>query len=204
LAGELLWDTRFIIARRGRDHAFEPTRYVRRLRLGDHAVLFYETQDFKRQISFPFLLAGLLKGEAAVYIASEHELDSEAQEIMGYGISVDHFRTEAFTIMSADEWFLEKGKVQAKTIIANWLRLVKEKQKAGFTGVRGAAEMEFFFNYAKSKELLRLEAALGKQLAPNLCGLCIYDKHMLDGEQFNRLNICHGHSIFRGSAVKTI
>ncbi|MFQ5758960.1 MAG: winged helix-turn-helix domain-containing protein, partial [Candidatus Bathyarchaeia archaeon] len=41
LAGELMWDTRFLIARRGRDLALEPRRYVRRLRLGDHAILFY-------------------------------------------------------------------------------------------------------------------------------------------------------------------
>lgn len=203
LAVELICDTRFLIERRGRELAFEPTRYVRRLRLGDHAVLFYDTEDFKREISFPFLLAGLLKGEAVVYLVSEHELDSKRREILGYGISVDHFQKKAFTIMSADEWYLEKGKTQAKTIIANWLKFVKEKRKAGFLGLRAATEMEVFFNNAKSKELFRYEAALGRQLTSNLCGLCLYDKHRLDGEQFNKLNNSHGHSIIKGIAVKT-
>lgn len=203
LAGELIWDTRFLVARGRRDLPYDPTRYVRRLRLRDHAVLFYDTEDFKHQILFPFILAGLLKGEAVVYIASEHELDSKRREIKGYGINVDHFRTEALTIMSADEWFLKKGKVQTKTIIANLMTLVKKKQKAGFTGVRGTAEMEFFFNNAKSGEVLKLETALGRQLAPNLCGLCLYNLHRLDGEQFFKLSNCHGHSIIKRIAVKT-
>ncbi|MFQ6080971.1 MAG: MEDS domain-containing protein [Candidatus Bathyarchaeia archaeon] len=200
LAGELIWDIRFIIERGGRDLAHEPTRYVRRLRFRDHAILYYDTEDVKHEITFSFLVAGLPKGEAVVYVVSEHKLDSEGQAIQRYGISVDHFRRGAFTIMSAEEWFLRKGKVQAKTIIDNWLTFAKEKQKAGFTGLRGAAEMEFFFNYAKAKEALRLEAALGRQLPPNLCGLCLYDTHRLDEKQFIQLKKSHGHLIFKGMA----
>jgi len=203
LAGELIWDIRFIIERGGRDLALEPTRYVRHLMFGDHAVLYYDAEDVKREISFSFLEAGLPRGEAVVYLVSENKLDSESQAIQRYGISADHFRSGAFTIMPANEWYLEKGKAQANTIIANWLTLLKEKQKAGFTGLRGATEMEVFFNYAKTEELLRYEAAVGRQLPPNLCALCLYDTHKLDEEQFIQLNKSHGHSIFKGIALKT-
>lgn len=203
-ACELMWDTRFLIARRGRNLTLEPRRYVRRLRLGDHTVLFYDTEDVKREISFPFLEAGLLKGEAVVYVVSENKLDSEGREIQRYGLSVDRFPKEAFTIMPSYECYLKKGKAQAKTIIANWLALAKEKQKAEFTGLRAAGEMEVFFDYVKTKELLRYEVALGRKLAPNLCGLCLYDMHRLDGKQFTRLNKCHGHSIFKGIALNLL
>jgi len=195
LAGELIWDTRFIIERGGRDLALEPTRYVRRLRLGDHAVLYYDAEDVKREISFSFLEAGLPKNEAVVYFVSEHKLDSEGREIQRYGISADYFRTEAFTIMSAEEWYLKKGKAQAKTIIANTLTLLKEKQKAGFTGLCVAAEMKVFFDYGKTEELLRYEAALGRKLPPNLCALCLYETHRLDENQLAQLRKCHGHEI---------
>ena len=204
LAGELILDIRFTIDRGGRDLAHEPTRYVRRLRFGDHAVLYYDTEDVKREITFPFLEAGLPKGEAVVYVVSEHKLDSESREIQRYGISADHFSTEAFTIMSADEWYLKKGKAQAKKIIANWQTLIKEKQKAGFTGVRGAGEMEVFFDNAKVKELLRCEAALGRQLAFDLCALCLYDTHRVDENQFVRLKKSHGHLISQDIALVTI
>jgi len=203
LAGELIWDIRFIINRGGRDLAHEPSRYVRHLRFRDHAVLYYNIEDVKREICFSYIEAGLPKNEAVVYIVSENKLDSEYREIQRYGISADYFRTEAFTIMPAEEWYMKKGKAQAKTIIANWLTLLKERQKAGFTGLRGAGEMEVFFNYAKTEELLRYEAALGRQLPPNLCGLCLYNTQRLDEEQFLELNKRHGHLIFKGIAVKT-
>jgi len=203
LAGELIWDTRFIVDRGGRDLTHEPTRYVRRLRFGDHAILYYDTEDIKREISFSFLEAGLPKGEAVVYLVSDHRLGSEGQAIQRHGISANCFRMGAFTIMSADEWYLKKGKAQAKTIIANWLMLAKEKQKAGFTGLRGAGEMEVFFDNAKIKELLRYEAAFGRQLPLNLCALCIYDMNRLDEDQIIKLKKCHGHEIFKDTALKT-
>jgi len=203
LAGELIWDTRFIIERGGRDLAHEPTRYVRHLRSGDHAVLCYDAEDVKREICFSFLEAGLPKNEAIVYLVSEHKLDSEGREIQRYGISADYFHTEAFTMMPAEEWYMKKGKAQAKTIIANTLTLLKKKQKAGFSGLRGAGEMEVFFNYAKTEELLRYEAALGRQLPPNLCVLCLYETHRLDENQLVQLGKCHGHEIFKDIALKT-
>jgi len=203
VAGELIWDIRFIIARGGRDLANEPTRYVQRLGFGDHAVLYYDTEDVKREITFSFLEAGLPKGEAVVYLVSEHRLNSEVREIQRYGISGDYLRNGTFTLMSAYEWYLEKGKAQAKTIIANWEKLLKEKQKAGFKGLRGAGEMEVFFDNAKIKELLRYEAALGRQLALDLCALCLYDANRLEEKQFIQLNEYHGHEIFKDIALKT-
>jgi len=203
LAAELIWDAYFLIAGHGVDLEHEPKRYVRRLRLGDHAVLFYDSEDIKREISFLFLLAGLLKGEAVVYVVSEHKLDSESREIQRCGINLDKFRKGVFTIMSADEWYLRKGEARAERIIANWQKLLKENQKAGFTGLHAAGEVDVFIKYAKSKEMLRYEATLGRQLSLNLCALCLYDTHKLDEEQFLELNKRHGHSIFKGMAVKT-
>lgn len=105
--------------------------------------------------------------------------------------------------MSADEWYLRKGKAQAETIIANWLTLLKEKQRAGFKGLRAAGEMEAFFDYAKIKELFRYEASLGRQLTSSMCVLCFYDMNRLDENQLIRLIKCHGHLIFKDIVGKT-
>jgi len=204
LAGELIWDTRYIMDRGGRDLTHEPTRYVQRLKFGDHAIFYYDTENVKREISFPFLEAGLPRGEAVIYLAPEHKLDAESQAIQRYGVTAEHLRNEAFTMMSAEEWYLERGKVQAKKIIANWFTLLKQKQKAGFTGLRGAGEMEVFFDNAKVKELLRYEAALGRQFTVDLCVLCLYDTNRLDDGQIIQLKKCHGHEIFRDIALKTV
>jgi len=203
LAGELIWDVRFIIDRGGRDLVYEPTRYVRRLKFGDHTLLYYDTENVKREITFSFLEAGLPKGEAVVHILSEHKLNSEARELQRYGISGDYLRNGTFTLMSAHEWYLKKGRAQAKTIVANTLALLKEKQKAGFTGLRGAGEMEVFFDNAKIKELLGYEEALGRQLAFDLCALCLYDAQRVDENQFIQLKKSHGHLISQDIALVT-
>ena len=180
------------------------TNYVQYLGLGDHAVGFYNTEDFKHKLLFPFLEAGLQKNDAVIYLVSEHRLSSEDQAILRYGIDRGQFRTGALTIMSAREWYLKKGKAQAKTIIANWLALLKEKKKAGFTGLHVVGEMGVFFDYAKSKEVLRYEAELDRQFASDLCGLCLYDMNKLDTKQSIQLCNCHGHLISKGVVGKTI
>lgn len=203
LAGELILDIRFTIARGRRDLAHEPIRYAKRLRLGDHAILYYDTEDVKHEITFPFLEAGLPKGEAVVYFVSENKLDSECRRIAYFGISDDYFRTGAFTIMSVDEWYLEKGKAHAKTILTNGLALLKEKQKAGFKGLRVAGETDAFFHNAKVEELLTYEAALGRHFDFDLCALCLYNMDWLDEKQVIQLNKYHGHRILKDIALVT-
>ena len=201
LASELIWDIRFIISRGRRDVQQEPTRYVRHLTSGDHALLLYDNERVKREIAYSFLEAGLEKGEAVVYLVSKNKLDSENREIQRYGIATDYFRNGTFALLTAEEWYLKKGKGQAKTIMANWLALVKEKQQIGFRGIRVAAEMEAFCKHAIDK-LLRYEAALGRQLPSNMCGLCLYNTEMLDEKQLAQLIKCHSHLISRDISWK--
>jgi hypothetical protein len=148
------------------------------------------------------LEAGLPKGEAVVYVVSENKLGSESQALQRYGIGASYFDTGAFTIMSSDEWFMKDGKAQPNTIIDNWRTIVKEKRKAGFTGVRGAVEMKLMLNYSR-EQLLRLETMLGKKITINLCALCIYDTNDLEEKQVIQLNKYHGHEIFKDIALKT-
>jgi hypothetical protein len=204
LAGELIWDIRFIISRGGRDLVQEPTRYVRHLRFGDHAFLLFDTQDARDEICFSFLEAGLPKNEAVVYLVSERKIDSESLKIQRYGIKADYFQKEAFTIRSAEEWYLKKGKAQPKRIIANWLKLLNEKEKAGFTGLRVAGEMSVFLDNAKIKELLKYEAMLGRQIAYNVCALCLYDTNKIDEKQIAQLTKCHGHLISKDMSWKIV
>jgi hypothetical protein len=58
--------------------------------------------------------------------------------------------------------------------------LIKEKQKYGLTWLRAAGDMELFFDYAKTKELLRYDKDLGKKPPRNMCGLCINSENRLN------------------------
>jgi DNA-binding transcriptional ArsR family regulator len=204
LAGELIWDIRFIISRGRRDLQQEPTGYVRRLVFGDHALLLCNAEDAQREITFSYLEAGIPKQEAALYLVSENRLDLESQKIQTHGVSTGCFRNGSFTIMSAEKWYLREGKAHAGTIMANWLALAKEKQKAGFKGIRVAGEMRVFFDHAKNKELLKYEMALGRRLPYNMCALCIYDTENLDQKQLNQLTRCHSHLISKDIVWKIV
>jgi hypothetical protein len=184
----------------------EASRYAEHLKIGDHAVALYSDNTFKRKIAFPFLKAGLSSGKAAVYFVSEENMDSEVREIRKCGMDIDQWPTEAITIMSAYEWYPRKGKAKAKTITANWQTLIQEKKKAGFPGVQVATETADFIYNGRSEELLRYEELLGRQLAPDLCvcGLCLYDKNILEEEHFLRVFKCHGHMISKDIIGKTI
>jgi DNA-binding transcriptional ArsR family regulator len=182
----------------------EYARYAQNLRLGDHAAAFYTTEDFKSKISFPYLKAGLLKREAVAYLVSENKLDSEIREAQRYGIDLSNLQKEAFTIMSAYEWYMEKGKAQPETIINNWMALLEEKKKDGFTGLRVAAEVDVFVDYVKTTELLRYEELLGRQFNMDFVALCLYNRDRYDEGQFIQAYRAHGQLLSKGIVGKTI
>jgi len=98
--------------------------------------------------------------------------------------------------------YLRKGKAHAKTIIANWLELAKEKQTAGFEGLCVAAELDSFFENAKSKELLTYERVLAQKYPSTVCAICLYSAHTLDEKELVQLTKSHDHLITRQFAWK--
>ena len=182
----------------------EYARYVENFVFGDHAFALYASEDFKRQISLPFLKAGLVRGEAVVYLVAEDKLDSEVRNIQRSGVDFNKLRKGAFTVMSAYEWYVDKGKAQAKTLVTNALQFLKEKEKSGFAGLRGAGEVEVFFDYAKSQEMFRYEELLGRHFTVNVCALCLYNVDRLEEGQFVRVYRAHGHIIQKGVVGRTV
>ena len=93
----------------------ESAKYAEGLGRSDHAVGLCPTEEFKHEIAFPFLKAGLLKGEIVAYVAPEHKQSLIAKEILNYGINGDYLSNGTFTIMSAYDWYLEKDKRRIKS-----------------------------------------------------------------------------------------
>lgn len=182
----------------------EYEKYAENLGFGDHAFALYGSEDFRRKVSLPFIRAGLTKGEAVMYLVTENRLDSEVREVQRCGIGSDRLKKGALTIMSSYEWYIASGKAHAETLVANLMKLIKEKEKAGFTGLRGVGEMEVFFDYGKSQELMRYEELLGRQYAGNVSGLCLYSEGKLGKGQSVRVYRSHGHIIQKGIMGKTV
>jgi hypothetical protein len=193
LAGKILLNIKEEIEKT-QEEWLTPVRFVQRLKFGDHVTLFYDEEQVRDEIVYQYLKRGLLNGEASLYLVPEHRVDNEKRKIEKYGINNDNFPEETVTLMSAEEWYLRKGKAQAKTIINNWRELLKEKQKAGYTGVRGVGEMEPFFDYSR-KILFKYEKELGRQFKTNLSAICCYNGSKLNADEFLELISHHGNSI---------
>lgn len=202
LAANLLDDVSIILSRTTQDLLHSPIRYVQSLAFGDHAFLSSDSETSTKDICFSYLRAGLTKGEAAVFFAREQRLDSYVHEIKQHGINAEYIDEGALVIMPAEEWYINKGKAHAQTIISNWTKLLKAKQKAKFPGLRGAGQMDVFFDHAKTRELLAYERMLGKSFTDNWCGLCIYDDSRLDERRFRQMVAFHGHVISKDIAYK--
>jgi DNA-binding transcriptional ArsR family regulator len=202
LAANLLDNISLMLSGATQDLSYSPISYVQRLVLGDHAFLSCDSETTKKDICFPYLRTGLANGEATVFLAGEQKLDSYAHEIQRYEINAEYIDRKALIIMSAEEWYINKGKAHAQTIISNWIKLLKTKQEAGFLGLRAAAEVDVFFDYAKTRELLKYERMLGRNFTLNLCGLCVYDDDRLDERLFRQIVKFHGHVISKDIAYK--
>lgn len=169
-----------------------PSRYVERLKLGDHAILIYDDEASKRAVVYPFLKVALLRGLALLYLVSERGMDREATEMRRNGLDVEGLKEKGdLTFMSAEEWYLRQGKASGDTIVANLLNLAKRKISEGYGGLQVAGETNTFFEGNKNGELLIYERKLGRTLSTALCGLCLYEAPRVQ-PQFIQ---AHGHRI---------
>lgn len=170
-------------------------RYTEQLVLRDHAFALFNSESFKRDITFPFLKAGLSRGYAAVYVVGEEKLDSEVLALKKSGVDLDSLPKGAFTLMPSFEWYVQKGKAEAKTITENWQMLIEEKKEAGFAGLQVAGEMAVFVDNGKVNELLRYEDSLGRQFGLDMCAICLYDRKSFEEIGMPQVIKSHGHMI---------
>jgi DNA-binding transcriptional ArsR family regulator len=171
--------------------------YANQLGLSEHAFALYEDADSRRAIAFPFLITGLRRSMASIYVVSEKEMDSEREEMRRRYIGMEEFEERgAFTIMSAEEWYMRRGKASSPVIIDNWSKLIQEKMSQGYKGLQGATEMSVFFENSKTSELLVYEKKLGRKFPQGLCGMCMYDARKLEPGQVMSLIETHGQGIF--------
>lgn len=130
-------------------------------------------------------------------------MDREAKELRESDMHIEELEERgAFTIMSAEEWYLRRGRASADVIIDNWSELAKEKMKEGYRGLQVAVEMDAFFNSRKTGELLVYERKLGRRIPQMFCALCQYKASRLEPDQLVSLVEAHGHGIFEGIALQ--
>ena len=177
-----------------------PIRYAPRLKQSDHAILLYEDEARKRAVVLSFLKAGLSKGNAALYLISEKRRDHEVKWLRRTFEIREAEQRQALTIMSSEEWYLQRGKASADTIISNAMKLGNEKMVEGYPGLQSVTEMKPLVENVKWSELVDYETRLQRKLPPMYCGMCVYEAHKLLPDQFISIIKAHGQGIFHSLA----
>jgi hypothetical protein len=141
----------------------------------NHFILFYDTQESKRNILFRFLADGLKNGRGAVYICSDEGPEKVLKNMESFGIDVET-QAEAgmLLIRNFDEWYIEKGRVEPIRIITRWNKAFDQFSGRGL-GMRVVGETSCFFRQGLVRELMRYEYALHKVLTIPMEAICAYN-----------------------------
>ncbi|HTL47372.1 MAG TPA: MEDS domain-containing protein [Verrucomicrobiae bacterium] len=110
---------------------------------GKHLYQFYKnTEDYLRILT-AYFAAGLEKGDACLWLASEKtglEKVREAAEQM-IPNAARHLAAGRLEIRSAESWYLTKGRFDEARAADNARVYIAEKREAGFKTFRGAGDM---------------------------------------------------------------
>ena len=179
-------------------------RYVRHLRPTDHVIFLYKSLEAKHNVLFNYVKAGLEKGEAAVYIASEENPSQIRDAMKRFGIEVEkNEKTGALRILGYNDHYIIEGKFDVQTTMGLWNKIYNEVMTKGFKGCRVTGEMACFFEHNLIQELIEYERALHSVLSIPIIGVCAYNANMVIKasnplDLYNELLKAHGTVLFTG------
>jgi hypothetical protein len=162
----------------------EILEFVKNLKIKDHVILFYANPKDKHDVLFTYLQAGLEKGEAVAYVASQESPEQIEQAMQEFGIDVEQYeKSDALRIIDYRDWYIIDGIFDMKKTIMLWKNLFDESIVKGFKGLRVAGEMACFFENSMVKELIEYESALHKTLEISMIGMCAYDSDLVAAQE---------------------
>ena len=175
---------------------------IQNIQSTDHAALFYETQESKRNFLFKFIANGLLRNKGCMYICSEETPEQIRHGMVSYGINIeDEERAGKLIIFSCDEFYIEKGRAEPIKIISMWNDIYEQFEEKGW-GMRVTGETSCFFKHNHVRELLRYEYALHRILTIPMDAICAFDLKTIVEMGYTDLIMpiirAHGYAFFTG------
>ncbi|OGD56145.1 hypothetical protein A3K78_06205 [Candidatus Bathyarchaeota archaeon RBG_13_52_12] len=169
--------------------------YVQGLKARDHAFALYKDNEFRRRIVFPFLRQGLSNGYAVAYFCQESQLDSDVEAFRKFGVELDTLPRDALTVLSAEDWYVRRGKAEHKTLKSNLEKNVQQKVEAGFAGLVVSGEPGVLIENGFDEECVKCEESMGRQLPSDRYAICLYNYNIMKDNINNRILNSHGHII---------
>lgn len=118
---------------------------IRDLPYGVHMCQMYRGRSELAAAVVPFFAAGLRRNERCIWVTSAPLDTADARaELAGLGIDVGAAeRSGQLSVVSYDEWYLDKGHLSAHAICASWLAEEERALAAGYAGLRVSGNVSF-------------------------------------------------------------
>ena len=154
--------------------------FVKYMKPRDHAILIFSDPMDKRDVLFTYMKAGLEKGEAAAYVASQETPEEIREAMRGFGIDVEGYeRDGALRVIDYRNWYFIDGKFDCFKTISLWRELTEASKSRGFRGLRVTGEMACFFDRNLFNELIGYEREQHRVLEYPMTAICAYDSKAL-------------------------
>lgn len=172
---------------------------IREIKSREHLILFYDTEEAKRSILFPYLEDGLSNNKGILYICSDETPEKIHYELDSYLAGGLDEHPEKFQIRNYDEWYIRDGSVDPLRIISQWKEVRKLYEERDL-GLRVAGETSCFFREGLVRELLRYEYSLHKAFDIEMDAVCAYNVRTIVETGFEDVIMplirAHGKALF--------
>jgi hypothetical protein len=154
----------------------EISEFLADFRRSTHAILFYDTDENKRDVLFSHLKYGERGNEGLAYVCSDENPQQIRHGMKEFGIDADGLRSRGrLVINNYDSVYIVNGEVNISRIAGQFTELAEKYVASGLAGMRAAAEMSCFFKNDMVKELITYENALHRKLSLPAEGICAYN-----------------------------
>lgn len=169
-----------------------------------HGILFYVNKEEKHRVLFSFLKAGIERGEAIAYVATQESVKDIRKAMKKFGIDVDKLEEAGgLHIRDYKNWYIFNGGSDPKKTENLWENLVKKVMERSFSGLRATGELCCFFEHNCIDDLITYEKSRGKTFTIPLTALCAYDSSVLQkckiGKKYLELIQAHSVALFGGA-----
>lgn len=111
---------------------------------GDHACVFYRSENSLMEILSPYVAEGLRKGERCFGAQKASTLKRLFYDLRFLGIDVEReIRRGALEFHTEDEVYFPRGKFEPHLMIDMLLNSIDEAARSGFSGFRTAGELSW-------------------------------------------------------------
>ncbi len=134
----------------------EVTDFLKEFDAGTHAVLFYDSQESKRELLFSHLKFGQ-NYQGLAYVCSEESPEQIRGEMIQFGLEANTVKgNQRLTIANYDDVYIVNGELNIPAIIGKFASLVDTCKEHGLSGLRAGAEMSCFFQHDRVEEMIDL------------------------------------------------